>query len=158
MTIEPDKILFRKAKLEDKAALLVLEQAVVDAERPYNSQIKPHAYYYNLNDLLQSENAWLQVAEYDNEIIATGYVQIRPSKQSLTHANHGYLGFMFVSPEFRGQGLNKKIIQHLMSWAESKGVYDFYLDVYNDNQAAINAYQKLGFKPSLLEMKVNTKS
>ncbi|ESP94179.1 GNAT family N-acetyltransferase [Pseudoalteromonas luteoviolacea] len=158
MTIESDKILFRQAKLEDKAALLALEQAVVDAERPYNSQIKPDAHYYDLDDLLQSENASVQVAEYKNDIIATGYVQIRPSKQSLTHVNHGYLGFMFVSPAFRGQELNKKIMQHLMSWAESKDVYDFYLDVYNDNQAAINAYQKLGFEPSLLEMKVNTKN
>ncbi|MBQ4878112.1 GNAT family N-acetyltransferase [Pseudoalteromonas luteoviolacea] len=148
---------FRAATLEDKAALLNLEQAVVDAERPYNNQIKADAHYYDLDKLLQSEQASVQVAECNNQIIATGYVQIRLSKQSLEHEQHGYLGFMFVSPEFRGQGLNQKITQRLIDWAESKGIYDFYLDVYNDNQAAINAYQKLGFKPSLLEMKVNTK-
>ncbi|WP_247686903.1 GNAT family N-acetyltransferase [Pseudoalteromonas luteoviolacea] len=157
MINEQHHIHFRAATLEDKAALLNLEQAVVDAERPYNNQIKADAHYYDLDKLLQSEQASVQVAECNNQIIATGYVQIRLSKQSLEHEQHGYLGFMFVSPEFRGQGLNQKITQRLIDWAESKGIYDFYLDVYNDNQAAINAYQKLGFKPSLLEMKVNTK-
>ncbi|KZN59305.1 hypothetical protein N473_03860 [Pseudoalteromonas luteoviolacea CPMOR-1] len=158
MTLESKSIQFRKATLSDKAALLSLEQAVVNAERPYNSQIKTDAHYYDLDNLLQSEQACVQVAECNGDIIATGYVQIRPSKQSLEHTHHGYLGFMFVNPEFRGQGINQDIMQLLIDWAESKGIYDFYLDVYNDNQAAINAYQKLGFKPSLLEMKVNTQN
>ncbi|KZX01570.1 acetyltransferase [Pseudoalteromonas luteoviolacea] len=146
----------RAATIEDKTSLLNLEQAVVEAERPFNPQIKTTAHYYDLDDLLINENAQVVVAEHKGTIIATGYVQIRQSKQSLTHSKHGYLGFMYVSPEFRGQALNQSIIQSLMAWAEPKGICDFYLDVYNDNQAAINAYQKLGFEPSLLEMKVNT--
>ncbi|KZN69874.1 GNAT family N-acetyltransferase [Pseudoalteromonas luteoviolacea] len=156
MTILTKEIHVRTATIKDKVSLLNLEQAVVEAERPYNAQIKTAAHYYDLDDLLTNENAQVVVAEHKDAIIATGYVQIRQSKPSLTHSKHGYLGFMYVSPEFRGQALNQKVIQNLMLWAESKGIYDFYLDVYNDNQAAINAYQKLGFEPSLLEMKVNT--
>ncbi|WP_247684687.1 GNAT family N-acetyltransferase [Pseudoalteromonas luteoviolacea] len=156
MTNNPKEILIRTASVEDKATLLNLEQAVVDAERPFNAQIKPAAHYYNLNDLLNSTDSHVVVAEHNGTVIATGYVQIRQSKPSLVHEKHGYLGFMYVSPEFRGQALNQRIIQNLIAWAESKGIFDFYLDVYNDNQAAINAYQKLGFAPSLLEMKVNT--
>jgi RimJ/RimL family protein N-acetyltransferase len=36
-----------------------------------------------------------------------------------------------------------------------QGVTDFYLDVYADNPSAIRAYEKLGFKPNLVEMKMS---
>ena len=50
--------------------------------------------------------------------------------------------------------LNKQVIEHLIVWAKSRGVCDFYLDVYGDNQAAVKAYEKLGFTSSLVEMKL----
>lgn len=146
----------RKAILKDLGCLLTLEQAVVEAERPYNSTIKSHnAIYYDLNHLLSEQCAHVVVAEVANEIIGTGYVQIRDSKMSLNHDQHAYLGFMYVAPEFRGLGINKLIMETLIQWAKNQGVVDFYLDVYHGNEAAINAYKKLGFSKSLVEMKMN---
>ena len=146
---------FRQATLSDVNALLALEQAVVDAERPFNSAIKAQgARYYDIPALVTDDDSYLLVAEDNGAIVATGYVQIRQSKPSLEHNVHGYLGFMYVAPAYRGMGLNKQIIDTLMAWAESKQVFDFYLDVYADNRAAINAYEKVGFQPSMLEMKL----
>ena len=145
----------RQATLSDVNALLALEQAVVDAERPFNSAIKAQgARYYDIPALVTDDDSYLLVAEDNGAIVATGYVQIRQSKPSLEHNVHGYLGFMYVAPAYRGMGLNKQIIDTLMAWAESKQVFDFYLDVYADNRAAINAYEKVGFQPSMLEMKL----
>lgn len=146
---------FRQATLSDVNALLALEQAVVDAERPFNSAIKAQgARYYDIPALITDDDSHLLVAEDNGAIVATGYVQIRQSKPSLEHNVHGYLGFMYVAPAYRGMGLNKEIIDTLMAWAESKQVFDFYLDVYAENRAAINAYEKVGFQPSMLEMKL----
>ena len=146
---------FRQATLSDVNALLALEQAVVDAERPFNSAIKAQgARYYDIPALVTDDDSYLLVAEDNGAIVATGYVQIRQSKPSLEHNVHGYLGFMYVAPAYRGMGLNKEIIDTLMAWAESKQVFDFYLDVYAHNRAAINAYEKVGFQPSMLEMKL----
>ena len=146
---------FRQATLSDVNALLALEQAVVDAERPFNSAIKAQgARYYDIPALVTDDDSYLLVAEDNGAIVATGYVQIRQSKPSLEHNVHGYLGFMYVAPAYRGMGLNKEIIDTLMAWAESKQVFDFYLDVYAENRAAINAYEKVGFQPSMLEMKL----
>lgn len=146
---------FRQATLSDVNVLLALEQAVVDAERPFNSAIKVQgARYYDIPALITDDDSHLLVAEDNGAIVATGYVQIRQSKPSLEHNVHGYLGFMYVAPAYRGMGLNKEIIDTLMAWAESKQVFDFYLDVYADNRAAINAYEKVGFQPSMLEMKL----
>lgn len=63
---------------------------------------------------------------------------------------------MYVTPEFRGKGINKIILDKLISWCEFKGITNFYLDVYSENQPAIRAYEKAGFCSSLLEMKVST--
>lgn len=146
---------FRQATLSDVNALLALEQAVVDAERPFNSALKAQgARYYDIPALITDDDSYLLVAEDNGAIVATGYIQIKQSKPSLEHNVHGYLGFMYVAPAYRGMGVNKQIIDTLMVWAESKQVFDFYLDVYAENRAAINAYEKVGFQPSMLEMKL----
>ena len=148
-----NNINYRTATIDDKAALLKLEQLVVDAERPFNPYLTlPHAKYYDLDFLLTDHNTTLIVGEVDSNIIATGYAQIRSSKSSLTYSRHAYLGFMYVSPNYRGMGVNKTIIDSLISWSKSREITDFHLDVYVNNQAAISAYEKVGFKPSLMAM------
>lgn len=145
----------REASIEDLADLLSFEQKVIDAERPFNVAIKiDNACYYDIQKLITESNSIVLVAEIDSKIIATGYSQIRISKQSLQHEKHAYLGFMFVDVDYRGLGINKCIIEALLAWGKSQGVNDHYLDVYTQNGPAINAYQKLGFEPSIIEMKL----
>jgi len=147
---------FRQARFEDIPTLLVLEQGVVEAERPFNSSIKEvGATYYDLEELIASENACLIIVEDNGKIIGTGYSQIRESKQSLNHEYHGYLGFMYVDPIYRGKGINKEVMDYLIDWTKGNGITDFYLDVYAQNASAIKAYEKVGFAPCLLEMKLN---
>jgi GNAT superfamily N-acetyltransferase len=149
-------IIIRKALAADYQALLALEQKVVEAERPYNQTIKSNdAIYYDIKNLLIDHDAHLMVAELNGEIIGSGYAQIRRSKQSLKHTRHAYLGFMYVAPKHRGFGINGKIIEQLIEWSKEQGISDLYLDVYDENEAAINAYKKVGFSKSLVEMKIN---
>jgi ribosomal protein S18 acetylase RimI-like enzyme len=151
-----ETLTLRKASIKDHSALLALEQKVIEAERPFNSTIRPEgAIYYDLEQLLTNEDSHVAVAEREGHIIATGYAQIRASKQSLKHERHTFMGFMYVSPEYRGLGINRQIITSLIGWSKEQGVQDFYLDVYIGNEAAINAYEKVGFVKSIIEMKIN---
>ena len=146
----------RKASLRDESVLLEFEQKVLEAERPYNSTIKlVGASYYDLTDLLTSNNSHLLVAVVKDTVVGSGYAQIRTSKQSLTHDVHSYLGFMYVVPQYRGRGINKRIVERLIQWSNSQGISDCYLDVYSENEAAIQAYEKVGFVKSMIEMKLN---
>ncbi|WP_419146738.1 GNAT family N-acetyltransferase [Pseudoalteromonas 'SMAR'] len=146
----------RAATSADIEALRALEQQVVAAERPFNQAIKAvDAIYYDLEAMLSDGNTHLIVGEIGNQIVATGYAQIRQSKAQLVHEQHGYLGFMLVLPEYRGQGLNQQVMEHLIEWCKARDINDFYLDVYSSNQAAIRAYEKAGFTPCLLEMKLH---
>lgn len=137
-----ENIKFRKANATDLETLLAFEQNVLAAERPFNSSIKPlDASYYDLKGMIDDEKTLLLVAENESEIIGSGYAQIRPSKtSSLIHEKHSYLGFMYVEPEHRGLGINKMIINKLIDWTKEKGIYDVYLDVYEENEAAVSAY------------------
>jgi ribosomal protein S18 acetylase RimI-like enzyme len=149
-------ITYREASMDDLSRLLVLEQKVVEAERPFNASITPgRTTYYDTEDLITSDDAYLIVAESANNIIGTGYAQIRQSKISMDHDIHSYLGFMYVTPDFRGRGINREITEKLIAWSRRRGVTDLYLDVYSENTSAIKAYEKVGFESSLIEMKLS---
>jgi len=146
---------FREANIDDLSKLLDLEQKVIEAERPFNSSIKTDkTTYYDIESLIIDSDSYLIVTEDADKIIATGYAQIRRSKASRNHDIHSYLGFMFVSLGFRGKGINNALVEQLISWSKSKGAQAVYLDVYSGNTSAIKAYEKVGFEPSLLEMKL----
>ena len=74
-------MIFRVATLEDLFRLEQSEQAVVEAERPFNDALKAQqARYYDLPFLIADSQTYLLVVEHQATIIATGYVQIRTSK------------------------------------------------------------------------------
>jgi ribosomal protein S18 acetylase RimI-like enzyme len=146
---------FREAEQSDLEQLYALEQKVVEAERPFNSSIKAgRPTYYDIEALVSGSESCLLVAEDRGVVIATGYAQIRSSKASLEHEHHAYLGFMYVSSAYRGRGINKRIVEMLIAWSQTQGVSDYYLDVYSGNASAIRAYEKMGFEPCIIEMKL----
>lgn len=148
-------MIFRQATINDLPILLEYEQALLDAERPFDDAIrKEECCYYDLPALIADDNTCLMVIDGEDGVIGCGYGQIRPSRPAYTHLHNCYLSFMYVDSNHRGKGLVVKLIEEISAWSKSKGVTDFYLDVYADNPAAIRAYEKLGFSPNLVEMKM----
>jgi len=151
-----NEIKIRKASLLDLEQLLVFEQDLIKTERPFDPTLKPDPVnYYDLKSLLTSPLAEVVVAEIDNKIIASGYARIDNSKPFLKHSHHAYLGFMYVKPAYRGQGINKRIIDALKNWAAIQNITELSLEVYYDNISAIKAYEKIGFSRYILEMRYN---
>ena len=151
-----NEVKIRKASLFDLEQLLAFEQELIKAERPFDPTLKPDPVnYYDLKSLLTSPLAEVVVAETDNKVIASGYARIDKSKPFLKHSTHAYLGFMYVLPEYRGQGINKKIMDALKNWAAIQNITEFSLEVYYDNTSAIKAYEKIGFSKYILEMRFN---
>ena len=141
-----NKIIFRTATLDDLPTLFEFEQGIISAERPFDPTLKPgHINYYNIAALIKSKDSEVIVALFGDEIVGSAYVSIEKSKAFLNHAYHAYLGFMYVKPEYRGQGVNKKFIEELKSWARSRDLQEVRLDVYSDNHPAVRAYEKAGF-------------
>lgn len=148
----------RRASLADVKTLRLFEQGVIATERPFDSTLKNGLiHYYDLEAMIAADHIEILVAELHNQLIGSGYARIEEAKPYLQHKKHAYLGFMYVIPEYRGKGVNQKIIEALKQWAIQQNITELRLDVYNDNLPAIKAYEKTGFKRHMIEMRMSTK-
>jgi len=149
-------ISIRKARKTDLETLLKFEQEIVEYERPMekNMMVEPF-HYYDLSELLQLESAQVLVAEDKDKLVGSGFIHIRKARHYLDHEYHGYLGFMYVDPDYRGQGINQLIIEQLIQWAKDSYIDVLCLTVFSENQSAIKAYEKSGFYQNLIEMRLN---
>ena len=151
-----NEIKIRKASIVDLGQLLAFEQDLIKTERPFDPTVKPDPVnYYDLKAMLTDPQIEMVVAEINDKIIASGYARIDKSKPYLKQSHHAYLGFMYVLPEFRGQGINKKIMDVLKNWTTAQNISEFRLEVYYENVSAIKAYEKAGFSRHFLEMRYN---
>ncbi|HZE85234.1 MAG TPA: GNAT family N-acetyltransferase [Puia sp.] len=151
-----DKITIRKARPDDLDTLLQFEQGVIGAERPYDPTLRPDPlHYYDIPELISADHIELLVAELESgQLIGCGYARIEQSKHYLRHLRQSYLGFMYVLPEHRGKGVNQRIIAALKDWSVEKGITEMRLDVYTENASAIKAYEKAGFTPYMVDMRI----
>ena len=145
----------RKAVVDDLETLFEFEQGVIAAERPFDPTLKPGViHYYELREMIDADDVCLLVAELDGLVVGSGYARIETSKLFHRHPQHAYLGFMYVRPEFRGRGINSRIIEALKKWSLSKQVFELRLEVYYGNLPAMKAYEKIGFKNYMMQMRL----
>lgn len=153
------EITIREAVENDLPVLLQYEQGVVKAERPFDPTIKEaDVTYYDLDALMANPRAIVLVACDGDKIVATGYALEKPARHYLDHDTFAYLGFMYTDPEYRGKGINGKIISGLQDWCTKAGLTEIRLHVYCENEPAIKAYEKVGFKRHMIEMRLRTES
>ena len=149
------KIIIRKARSTDLEKLLSFEQGIIAAERPFDPTLKEEKiHYYDIEKMISASHIEVLVAEIDLEIVGSGYARIAAPKPYLNHETYAYLGFMYTDLNYRGIGINSKIIESLKDWCRSQNVFELRLDVYNDNASAIKAYEKVGFKKHLINMRI----
>lgn len=110
---------------------------------------------------LASEEAWvasfiehmykiLLVAEVKNKIVGI----LDCTCGSYDRNSHVARLGMAVAKEYRGQGIGKKLLQCVTTWAKSTGhIEKLELQVYTGNARAISMYQKTGFKEEYISPK-----
>ena len=149
-------ISIRTANLNDLETLLEFEQGVIKAERPMDSFLKEGTLsYYNITELITAKNSHLIVAVTNKELVGSGYLKIEDSNHYHKNPKHGYIGFIFVKPTFRGQRISNLILKSLKKWGEEKGLKELRLDVYSKNTDALKSYNRFGFTKGLVNMKID---
>jgi GNAT superfamily N-acetyltransferase len=81
---------------------------------------------------------------------ATALVGDEPAGFGLGVAERGAVGLfdIIMRPEFRGQGLGRRLARALMAWGRDGGARTAYLQVGDDNSVARALYETLGFRPA----------
>ena len=156
--MELANVIVREANLDDLQELLRFEQELIDAERPFDPTIRPSPLkYYNLEELIHDKDIGVYVAEYQGKLISSGYGMARKARHYLDHEEYAYLGFMYTDPDYRGKGVNFKVLNVLKEWAKKQGLEELRLTVYDENIPAIKAYEKAGFQKHIIEMRLREK-
>lgn len=151
-----NSILIRSATLSDLETLLKFEQGVIEAEKPLDPFLgNGELFYYNIPELISATHIHLIVAISKDEIVGCGYVRHEKSKHYHKNPKHGYIGFMYVKPKFRGQRISALILDNLKNWAKQKELKELRLDVYSNNIGALKSYERFGFTKSLLNMRMD---
>ena len=147
-------IKIRKATLLDLDILDDFLQQLIQVERPMDISLEQvnDITYYDISEFIRSNRSELFVATMNNEIVGSGYGQIKQNKDYFAQKEYGYVGFMFVKEEHRGKGISKLILNEIFNWFKSKNIKETRLTVYEENPSAIKAYEKIGFKKNLIEM------
>ena len=151
-----NELYIRSATLKDLETLLKFEQGVIKAERPLDPFLSEGSlFYYNIPEMIMSKHIHLIVAVYKKELVASGYVRIENSNHYHKNPQHGYIGFMYVKQQFRGQKVSGSILEFLKNWAKEKNLQELRLDVYDNNIMAMKAYERFGFTKSLVNMRID---
>ncbi|AUC85850.1 ribosomal-protein-alanine acetyltransferase [Polaribacter sp. ALD11] len=151
-----NNISIRTANSNDLETLLEFEQGVVAAERPLDSFLGDgELTYYNIPELITAKNIHFIVAVSDEELVGSGYLRVADSNHYHKNLKHGYIGFIFVKPSFRGKRISNLILESLKNWAKEKELKELRLDVYSNNASAIKSYERFGFTKSLVNMRID---
>lgn len=150
-----DNIIVRKATSADLPALLKFEQGIISTEKPFDETlISEKFHYYDLAARIEDSEAEVVVAQINGNVIGSGSAVIKEGNPYNKFTRYAFLGFMYVVPDHRGKAVNQMIIQKLVEWSHARGLKEIRLQVYSENAPAIKAYEKVGFKKILTEMRL----
>ena len=63
-----------------------------------------------------------------------------------------HIFLLYVDPEHRRRGIASALMHHAEDWTKKRGDRKLSLQVFVQNQPALNLYQKLGYQPQSISM------
>jgi len=88
----------------------------------------------------------LFVARMDHRVVAMANVLINIS--TAEGGRVAVLEDVIVAQEYRGQGLGRRLVEHVLAWCTAEGLSRVTLLADRDNVPALAFYRHLGFEPS----------
>ncbi|MGE5589095.1 MAG: N-acetyltransferase family protein [Bacillota bacterium] len=101
--------------------------------------------YGNLMNMLRQPGGTALILEEDGGPVAFILLGIGPD--TYTGQLYGYLGDIFVTPEYRRRGLSLLLHREAEQYFRSQGVRQAKLWIGAENRAALESARKAGFQP-----------
>ena len=73
---------------------------------------------------------------------------------SIVENKIGELCSMHIKKEYRGLGLGKKLAEKHLEWMKSRNCNNIKVIVSQENNATIEFYKSIGFKPNTITMEI----
>ena len=81
-----------------------------------------------------------------------GYIHMRPGKDGVTEEPCGYVSLLALEKDAEGTGVARRLMAEAEAWGRSRGYRLLSLDVFADNQRAVDFYKRRGFEAETLRM------
>ena len=127
---------------------------------PYKDMDDAHRYIQKMLYDVKNMNGKVFVSEEDGQVV--GFIQgviieHRKGDDEIYDLSHkpskdGWIGLLFVKPEFRGSGVGQELLDKMKEYFKSEECTSIRLLVLSDNIHAVNVYEKSGFLRHDLEM------
>lgn len=140
--------IIRPAKNTDLEIIDDFQNGIGILERSLDSNIKKSGRirYYTLEEikeLITSENAIINIAEINGKPIGCGFGKIQKNHADWSKLEYKwYIGMMFVQEQYRNQWMWGIILKSILDWFKKRWIEDIRLQVYRNNDIAINSYKK----------------
>jgi RimJ/RimL family protein N-acetyltransferase len=94
---------------------------------------------------VRSKKAIVLIAEVDSTAVGFSTISIETNR-GLLPRRFGFIGYLFVSRQYRGQRISSRMLKDLMSWLDKRRIGHVGLSVFADNRRARAIYRKWGFR------------
>jgi ribosomal protein S18 acetylase RimI-like enzyme len=109
-------------------------------------------YAWFLGTQLGREDAAVLVAEADGAILGYVYVGIEPQSWKELRDEAGYVHDIVVDPDRRRHGVAAALMEAALAWLRARGMPRVVLWTAHGNAAAQRIFDRIGFRPTMLEM------
>jgi GNAT superfamily N-acetyltransferase len=147
-------LIFRKAVIEDLPFVVrLLADDFLGSQRERLGKPLPESYLMAFREIEADPNNELIVAEIENEIIGTLQLTFTPSI-SFQGGKRATVESVRVDAKYRGQGIGERMMRWSIERAREKGCIFMQLTTNLERKDAHRFYERLGFAPSHLGMKL----
>jgi ribosomal protein S18 acetylase RimI-like enzyme len=138
----------RTAKLSDIPQLVELLKELFTIEADFDFDQEKQA--CGLNQLLNSDKDCILVAQSINDNKVLGMCTVQTLISTAEGGTVGLLEDLIVAADYRNQGIAAKLVAEAICWAKCQGLKRLQLLADQNNQPALNFYEKQGWKSTQL--------
>jgi ribosomal protein S18 acetylase RimI-like enzyme len=109
-------------------------------------------YAWFLGTQLAEPEVTVMVAEREGAVVGYVYAGIEPRSWKELRDAAGFIHDVVVEPELRGRGIATRLVEAAAAWLEARGAPRIMLWTADQNATARRLFERLGFRPTMLEM------
>lgn len=147
-------MIYRRANSADIPQMLPLWRYLIDIHAPLERMFETtegaeDKFAAFIGSLLGKENYLVAVAEEEGKLAGYVVAHVSQTPEVFVLRRRMYVQDMVVDPEYRRQGVARKLMDLVLDFAKNRQVEKIDLLVAVQNEDANKFWQKMGFHPAL---------
>ncbi|MBX4383842.1 GNAT family N-acetyltransferase, partial [Mycobacterium tuberculosis] len=79
-------------------------------------------------------------------------IECKEAEDYFSKEKLAYISAIAVTAEGEGKGVGKQLMRFAETWAKERGIKVLVLDVFSDNQRAVQFYEHIGYSQEIVKM------